>query len=1765
MIRINYPIVRGIGDTGTHFWPNDGRPLPGPGVWVVHYFDGIEITASDLELDNTFFHFSADVWLKAVEDMDLQTASAEDIRAAQIISEKYGFYPTEDRINALREDDRFNDLDVATYAATTSRQETQKAEKILSDLESIPNPTPETQEAIKEAKRNLTHLQSSSESYAKVLMAEVEKVGGTQADKTRALNSSIKKLGWAFKAVSIFETSVNRPDELIDDMTSLAISEAIVLGAVTLAGGAAAFAAMGTGGLVLLLALSISATMAADEIVRQKNILLSRKPQNEAEKITQDIMVDVLEGVEDGVCNNVFDMEKPDFSPEKRADYKRMIQEFLKDNYGFRETISDSRYLIFTETCPPPDGVAIGTDGNDIIIGFDGINVIQGGAGNDIIFGSNVENRIEGGDGSDIIYGGNNNDELIGGDGDDTIYGQGGDDKLYGGAGQNKLNGGQGLDEYHIGEGLDIISDDDQRGVLYFEGQKLGALRQLQIGGNVFVDGLGIKYVLNGRELLIYRPEGSLMAKITDFDFSNNNYGLSYTLDPFADVDLEKMPGTNPGSGTDVYHTVTSTSSLEGQYIGIKTGDKHDLFTGGKGNEIVDLREGNDFANGGLGDDIIDGGEGNDVILGSAFNADEKDSHKDNDRLTGGLGRDMIFGGIGNDTIISGVAINETGASEGFGDWVAGGSGNDMIHGSKDDDFLNGGSGEDVINGGGGNDLILGDGDFIFGYKLMNRGVFTSMHTWNGNAARWTHVHNITFANYIDPVCFNWSFSISGDAFPDFILDTPLNFSGGRLAESGAGDVIYGGAGNDWIAGQSGADFIDGGEDDDTIYGSDVDDRGNYEDNTNIYDPSDDHDILIGGAGKDKIFGGSGNDIMYSDIFYRDALGRDVIIGDNSADEMYGGSGDDIMYAGTGGDKLYGQWGKDTLVAGESSNGLFDGGSGDDTLIIGSGNGNEFEGGEGTDSYHFSVNTLKNSSGQDIITDSDGKWRLYVDGRIITGITSGLLAVAENKWQLGNFVIEKSGSDLLLYAVGYDNQGKPEQVGKTVLFIGAATHQSFTSMYLPPFGEPNRAPVLLNPFGNFTDLVAGQLFTFTVPGDTFIDPDGDALQIFADSLPSWLEYDSDTRTFRGTPPAEGEFDLRVIAFDGQYYSPYHSFKLVVSPSDPGPWEPQNRIYQYNIGDGLLSINNNGTGGTYNDVIKFGSGIDADNMLVSRGRSADGRYNDLVITFKNSPNDKIVVTNHFLTGGAWSIDALEFSNGMIWDSSTIFNALSMIYREGTAEGDTITGSSGNDLIAGLDGNDTLNGGSGNDILDGGAGNDHLVGGNGNDIYVFGKGYGHDTVDAYDSSTSYRDTIRLIGLTESEVEFGMAKDASGRQNFVVRIKETGETLTILNGMNGDSRYNVQAVEFGDGRTLTFTEILINGLHGTEDKDIFRLYQPGTLYGSEENDILTGSSGDDALYGEAGNDTLNGGNGNDLLNGGIGDDYLVGGNGNDIYVFGKGYGHDTVDAYDSSTSYRDIIRLVGLSEGEVEFGMAKDASGRQNFVVQIKETGETLTVLNGMNGDSRYAVHAIEFGDGTVRELAAILVSTGLHATDTHDNLRLYQPGTLYGGAGNDVLTGSTGNDKLYGESGDDTLVGGSGNDVLVGGTGNDYLDGGAGDDKYIFQTGDGRDIINNTGGGSDLLRFNDIDPANLWFSKSGNNLLIGLVGTQDQVTVNNWYSGGNYMIDIIEAGDFALLENQVNQMVQAMAGFGAPGAADGGWTEEQREALNPIITGYWQPRV
>ena len=86
----------------------------------------------------------------------------------------------------------------------------------------------------------------------------------------------------------------------------------------------------------------------------------------------------------------------------------------------------------------------VGTPGDDVLSGGNGVDVVMGLGGNDTITGGNGNDVICGGDGDDVLRGGNGDDVLLGGAGDDQLYGDNGNDTLTGGPGTDLLDQGRG-------------------------------------------------------------------------------------------------------------------------------------------------------------------------------------------------------------------------------------------------------------------------------------------------------------------------------------------------------------------------------------------------------------------------------------------------------------------------------------------------------------------------------------------------------------------------------------------------------------------------------------------------------------------------------------------------------------------------------------------------------------------------------------------------------------------------------------------------------------------------------------------------------------------------------------------------------------------------------------------------------------------------------------------------------------------------------------------------------------------------------------------------------------------------------------------------------------------------------------------------------------------------------------------------------------------------------------------------------------------------
>jgi hypothetical protein len=113
------------------------------------------------------------------------------------------------------------------------------------------------------------------------------------------------------------------------------------------------------------------------------------------------------------------------------------------------------------------------------------------------------------------------------------------------------------------------------------------------------------------------------------------------------------------------------------------------------------------------------------------------------------------------------------------------------------------------------------------------------------------------------------------------------------------------------------------------------------------------------------------------------------------------------------------------------------------------------------------------------------------------------------------------------------------------------------------------------------------------------------------------------------------------------------------------------------------------------------------------------------------------------------------------------------------------------------------------------------------------------------------IRLgEGIGVDDIEFLSKYHSSYYMDLVIRIKSTGETLTVLNGLSNyyasqGNYYSIQAIEFADGTVWWHDDIVKQSMsmNGTD------LYG----YADKSGGILTGNTLNNTLYGSAYNDSL------------------------------------------------------------------------------------------------------------------------------------------------------------------------------------------------------------------------------------------------------------------------------------------------------------------------
>ena len=742
--------------------------------------------------------------------------------------------------------------------------------------------------------------------------------------------------------------------------------------------------------------------------------------------------------------------------------------------------------------------------------------------------------------------------------------------------------------------------------------------------------------------------------------------------------------------------------------------------------------------------------------------------------------------------------------------YISGTDGNDVINGNSEGNFINGGKGNDWLNGGEGNDTYIfnkGDGaDTIIDYGGNN------ILKLGAGLDKKDLIISQNSNGYI-------LLSFKDNASDSITLTSPniqvLEFANGdkmnideikklSLIGDDTDNTIYGYNGeNNILVGNKGNDTLNGG----------------YGDDTYIFNKGDGNDIIADYGGINTLQFGEGisrSDLEFNvinsgsdlKISFKNSSSDSIVINRANIKNIKFSNGEILKLSDIDNIKIMGTEGDDVIRADINASHIIEGGDGDDnirgndyTKSINGGKGNDWlNGGEGNDTYIFNK-----GDGNDIINDIRGSSTI----KFGEGINKEDISFARKQDKL---IISikgdggKIGDSITILNFFYAN---PEisisnNPIKTISFADGSIYDFNKILELVPLSSTDEDDeVYLTKKNDIFDAGLGNDKIWGNDGDDIIDGNKGNDSLFGDNGNDTL--------------IGGKGNDKLFGGEG------------------------NDIYIFNKGDGHDTIMDD----IGNNVIKFGEGINKEDLVISRNP-----YNErgVKFLFKNNTNDSISVN---------SIDALsiEFANGDKLGPKEIKKL-------------PLFGSDANDTIRGFFSNrNTFIGNGGNDILEG----DY-----GGDIYIFNKGDGKDTIMDYDGI----DVIKLNDFNYSDIEIKRDGD-----NLVINSKVSDDSIKIRKFYHLEEKYyfnSIEYIKFKDGSIYN----LLNEkfIVATNENDrIFLTNLDDEINGLDGDDVINGEGGNDILIGGKGNDTLDGGDDNDTLIGGEGNDTLYGEEGNDVLTGG------------------------------------------------------------------------------------------------------------------------------------------------------------------------------------------------------------------------------------------------------------------------------------------
>ncbi|NCC30651.1 MAG: hypothetical protein EOM24_01360, partial [Chloroflexia bacterium] len=1040
----------------------------------------------------------------------------------------------------------------------------------------------------------------------------------------------------------------------------------------------------------------------------------------------------------------------------------------------------------------PGDDLIIGSEKNSTIYGREGNDTLIGGGGNNRLYGETGDDLLEGGTGNDIIYGGEGNDTLIGGAGRDT---------LYGGSGVNTyvMQRGSRLDTVSASSGTEdgyTIADDT---VVFGPGVSVDDL-SVQMGQpswNTSQPGdVGFREMVVG-----FGGDDAVIIRNENWNDLGRGAVRRFRFEDGTELSLEEMivradggvmgsqwreqgnPALLLGSAADDW---IEDYTRESVVVRARANDDHVYLTGGdnivsagSGNDTVHTGFGNDVIAGETGDDVINGGDGDDTFL---FNYGDG-----NDLLTAGDGMDTLSFGGGITPDMLGAYFATDGRLVLSVDGAAGGT---------------------VTLAGVTKSALPGDLERL-------QFIDADGHTRSFDFSAWlnTHAGALLAATSSEPLAF------VADAF---------ELTGTEAPAGGLEAVAYAQTGDLFAAAHLPNNTPTDG--DDLIYGTPGDD---------VIDAAAGNDIVMGLAGNDTIYGGDGNDFIYG------GDGDDLLFGGAGDDIIYGGWGADTLSGGPGRDELYGEWGGDTYIYQPGDEEVI---IDDDHRVL-----NWSDGGGGD--YGGVVPHAMSEIGY--VSEYDYGGHLDYGGE--SGYGGSIIDDAPNVLQFGpgirpedlrysqrdgDLVIEFSGRpDDRVILRGYAPQRATQTRSVDIIRFTDGTEIVAGSI---------EATGITEVLGDEGGWLSGTQFADTLVGgegdDSFESPGGSDLLVggvgsdtyrihrewsapaaHVTIVETWREGDINRLELTGnvnTDVLQLVFDdgdlLLMLGEDGSSVR-FAGF----DPRAPGMQAPVddiilhwqgvdlsfndllargvrygdqvNAIYEVNLGDGVVSINDVAVPDAGN-VLRFGPGIEPE-ALRDKLRFEQGEYGHVLLLHYGGEGDVVRLSGfnpEDVLGGGHAVDRYEFADGTVLDYALLVSGGFVV--EGDEGDNSIYGSNLDDWLYGHDGDDIIDGRGGVNEFHGGRGNDILIGSDQVDGYFFHRGDGIDTI--------------MDGPSDNFIVFG-----AGILLSDLDIAWEGDTLVLHYGPGDEIRIPdfitktkngtppVTAIRFDDGELASLPSLIMD----------------------------------------------------------------------------------------------------------------------------------------------------------------------------------------------------------------------------------------------------------------------------------------------------------------------------------------------------------------------